>query len=371
MYFKISKKEFLNKLNIVSKAVSNNSPLPSLHGIKMVVNDDSIELTASDMDITIRSLITRNEENNLVINDPGELILDSRYILDMIRKIDSENVEIELIDGCAIKISGDSVHFDLNGSKTDNYPLINFDRPENSFNLNGEALKNIISQTCFAASDKENRPVLMGLNMKCDGGKLTCVATDSYRLAQKVMYLDNVGDFNVTVPSKSLMEVAKIIENDQDVRVSVNNKKIVFESEDTFIQTRLIDGTYPETSRLIPSQFSYELILDSKDLLNAIDRSSFIKNDGVSIVKMQMNESEVIVSSRSNEVSSIERIVPINYVGNNLSISFKGQYVYDAIKAVNAFQIRILFSGDMKPFIIKSTENDNIIQLVLPIRTYA
>ena len=312
-----------------------------------------------------------NEDNNLIINETGDLILESKYILDMIRKIDSETVEVELIDGCMVKISGDSVNFDLNGSKADAYPLINFDKPEKSFKLSGEVLKDLISQTCFAASDKENRPVLTGLNMKCEGGKLTCVATDSYRLAQKIMYLDEVNQFNVTVPSKSLNEVAKIINNEDEVEIAVSDKKMMFINENTVIQTRLIDGVYPETARLIPQNFNYELTVDARDMMNAIDRSSFIKNDGVSIVKLQLNRDEIVLSSKSNEVGSVERINPVSYIGDNLNISFKGQYAYEAIRALNAFQIKIMFSGEMKPFILKSTENDDIMQLVLPIRTYS
>ena len=371
MHFKLAKKEFLDGLNIVSRAVSMNSPLPSLHGILLSVKEDYIRLTASDTNISILVTIQKNEDSKLEVADTGDIILDSRYILDMIRKIDSDEVEIEILDGLLTKISGNSVNFEINGIKAENYPLIDFTKPEKTFVLNSDDLKELISQTCFATSDKETRPVLTGLNLKNENGEIKCVATDSYRLAQKIIHVDNIDDFNITIPAKSLNEVAKIINGDSDIEISISDKKVLFSMENVLIQTRLIEGSYPETSRLIPQNFNYELVVDARDILNAIDRASFIKNEGVSIIKMELSSNEIIITSRSSEVGSVETITPISYEGENLSISFKGQYVYEAVRALNAFQIKIQFGGEMKPFVLTSVDNDSILQLVLPIRTYA
>lgn len=371
MYFKISKKEFLDGLSTVSRAISLNSPLPALQGIKLNVKSNKLLLTASDMDISIQVCIKKNEDNNLLVEEVGDIILDSKYIVDMVRKIDSDIVEVETVDGLLIKISGDSVNFELNGINSDNYPLLDFSKPEEKFIIKADLLKEIVSQTCFATSDKETKPVLTGVNLNYDDNKLTCVATDSYRLAKKVVYMDENHSFNITVPAKTLNEVSKIIAGDDDVIVAVSEKKILFDLENTIIQTRLIDGVYPETARLIPTKFDYELVVDARNILNAIDRASFIKNDGVSIVKCDLSSSEVIVSSKSLEVESVEKIYPVSYEGDDLSISFKGSYVYEAVRALNSFQIKICFGGDMKPFVLTAVDNDDVIQLVLPIRTYA
>ena len=371
MYFRIAKNELLNKLNIVSRAVSINSPLPSLHGIKLSVDENSVELTASNMDISIKALITPNEENKLEIATAGSVILEARYIVDMIRKIDADMVEMEIIDGSLTKIRGNSVNFDLNGSKASNYPLIDFEKKGDCLELKGDLLKDIIFQTCFATSDKENRPALTGLNLKCEGNKLTCVATDSYRLAQKIIYLEDDHNFRITVPAKSLNEIAKILTGENEVKLYVSNNKLLVEIDDILIQTRLIEGDYPETGRLIPTSHSHELVIDARNMLTAIDRASFIKNDGVSIIKMEMSSDEIVISSKANEVGSVERITPISYNGDNLSISFKGQHVYEAVRALNTDKITIQFGGNMKVFVLKAADSDDVIQLVTPIRTYA
>lgn len=370
MYFKINKKTFLDNINIVSRAVSMNSPLPVLHNIKLSVKDNYIQMTASDGDISIQTSIFIDESSNLTIFEEGDVLLDGKYLSDMIRKIDAEIVEVETIDGCLTSIRGLQVNFELNGIKSENYPVIDFSQPAESFELEAEVLKNIIYQTCFATSDKETRPVLTGVNFNCSGNVLTCVATDSYRLAQKRIVLENNHNFNITIPSKSLQDVSRIINTDNDITISLSDKKVLFIINNILVQTRLIDGLYPETSRLIPSEFNYELLVDARDLLNALDRASFIKNEGIYLVRMEMSEDEIVITSRSNDVVSVERVTPIEYIGEPLNISFKGNYVYDAIRVLNAFQVKISFSGNMKPFILKSVDDENVLQLVLPIKTY-
>ena len=290
----------------------------------------------------------------------------------MIRKIDAETVEVETVDGLLMKISGEVVNFELNGISSDNYPLLDFSKPDEKFIINADLLKEIVSQTCFATSDKETRPVLTGVNMHYENNKLTCVATDTYRLSQKELFMDEEHNFNITVPAKTLNEAAKIISSGKDVEIAVSDKKILFDLGNIIIQTRLIDSAYPDTARLIQPSFDYELVVDARSILNAIDRASFIKNDdGVSIIRMEINEDEVIVTSKASEVESVEKIVPISYEGNKLTISFKGSYVYEAVRALNSFQIKMKFNGEMKPFILTSTDDSGVLELVSPIRTFA
>ena len=260
MYFKILTSELASKLNIVSKAISFNSPLPSLQGIKIVVTEEKVQLTSSDMNISIQCNIFPTEDNKLEIYSTGEIVLESKYFIEMIRKIDSDFVEIEIIDGNLTSIRDSFVNFELNGIKAENYPLIDFEKPGNSLFIKANLLKEIISQTVFAASDKETRPVLTGLNIKCENNELTCVATDSYRLAQKKVQLDNGFDFNVTIPTKTLNELVKVIDGEGEIEISLNDKKALFMFDNMFISTRLIEGNYPETARLIPHDFEYELI---------------------------------------------------------------------------------------------------------------
>ena len=354
MNFKISKRVFFNGLSVVSRAISANSPLPWLSGVKIDVKSDHITLTGSDSDVSIQKVLEKsNSDSVFEIIEEGSIV-------------------IEVVDGSLTKISGYSAEFNINGMKASDYPDIDFSKPNTEFNIAADKLLKVITQTSFATSDKETRPVLTGVNFKASGNELECVATDSFRLAKKTVELKSVQNFNITIPAKSLGEVAKTIERDEDVVVCVSDKKAQFWFDDTVIQTRLIDGLYPETSRLIPSEFNYELTMDSRDLLNAIDRASFIKSEGISIIKLSASQSEITISTKSQEVgSSREKLKPIKYTGNPLEISFSGRYVFDAVRVLNGSVIKISFTGEMKPFIIKNAEDDSILQLILPVRTYS
>lgn len=373
MYFKVSKRQFYNVLSVTARAISAYSPLPAFSGIKIIAENDSLTLTGSDSDISIQtSLKTGQEDYTLQILDNGAIVIESRYILEIVRKIDAEELEFEVIDGSLTKISGNTAEFKINGMKASEYPAIDFTKPNASFTIQGDYLRTIILQTSFATSDKETRPVLTGVNFHGNGSQLSCVATDSYRLAKKDIDLQEALNFNITVPAKSLAEVSKTIDDTEMIEIAVNDKKAQFIIGSTILQTRLIDGVYPETDRLIPTSFEYELTIDAIDLLNAIDRASFIKNDGVSVIKFNLSETECVLSTKSAEVgSSTEILSSASFTGNNLEISCNGRYVFDALKALNGPLVKFSFCGDMKPFIIQSVNDDNVLQLVLPVRTYA
>lgn len=174
MHFKVNKKEFSDAINIVSKAVSQNSPLPVLHNVKLSVKDDYVQLTASDGDISIETII--NDSNVLNIISSGDILLDGKYLNDMIRKIDSETIEIELMESNLCIVKGNAVNFELSSINAQDYPSINFDEPDDNFYLDVNTFKEIIFQTCFAASDKETKPILTGVNFNCESHKLICVA---------------------------------------------------------------------------------------------------------------------------------------------------------------------------------------------------
>lgn len=373
MNFRISKRVFFNALSIVSRAISSNSPLPWLSGIKIEAKNNELILTGSDSDVSIQKVIKTDKQDAFFeIKEEGSIVIEAKYILEIVRKIDADELIVEVVDGSLTKISGHSAEFNINGMKSTDYPSIDFTMPTKQFEIDADVLLKIITQTSFATSDKETRPVLTGVNFKCDGNVLECVATDSFRLAKKTVNVDSNNQFNITIPAKSLSEVAKTLERDEKVLICVSDKKAQFWIDHTVIQTRLIDGLYPETSRLIPTEFMYELTLDARDILNAIDRASFIKSEGISIVKLSANQSEVVISTKSQEVgSSMEKLTTINYKGNPLEISFSGRYVFDAVRVLNGSIVKLEFSGEMKPFIIRNVDDDSILQLILPVRTYS
>lgn len=370
MHFKIKRTKLLNALSKTTKAVSVRSPLPVLTGIKFQLLSDCLILTGSDSDITIQTRINVDEE--LEIIEEGSVVLSARYILEIVRKIDSEFISIEIVDGLLTRIKGSTSEFNLNGTDAIDYPRIDLSKTGTHLLLNSMVLKTIISQTKFAASDKETKPILTGINFKAKEGYLECIATDSYRLAKKIVSLENDSTFNITIPQKSLDEISKIIEKDESIEMYVSDRKVLFVFDNNVIQTRLIDGSYPDTSRLIPTEETSKLEVDTNYLLSAIDRVSLLSNEQNNIIKLEMSDEAVVLSSYMQEIGYVEeRLDKSFYKGEPLKISFSCKYASEAIRCFNSDnKIRVSFIGEMKPFIIKELDKEDVIQLVLPVRTY-
>ena len=369
MKFIISKKLFNSILNIVSKAISNTAPIPALSGVKIEVLEDRIIFVGSDSNISIKT--EYHSGDDIQIEDEGDVVLDSKYILDIVRKIDGDKITVEAIDGTLIRISGTKAEFKLNGMRAIDYPNISFNLENDPFNLETKTLLDLVHQTSFACSDKETRPALTGVNFKANDFVLKANATDSYRLALKKINLAEDISFDITIPAKILNDVCNIVADTQSVNISIAENKVFFITNNTIIRTSMIEDAYPDVSKLIPESFSQVLTINSKELSDAVDRASFIKSDGRSIVKMVIDTDGVDISSCNQEIgSSHERLVLVEYHGDPITISCSGKYMSDAIKALRSEVISLSFSGELKPIILKSKEDENIVQLISPVRTY-
>ena len=373
MRFIISRNNLMTALNIVSKAVTNKTPIAVLTGIKFELTEEGLTLIGSDTDLSISTFIKADASNEKIITvfETGSCVLNAKYITEIIRKLDGERVEIELVDGNLVKIIDQKSNFSLNSINVNEYPFIDFNFDNNVIKLKGDALKQVISQTKFATSQKETRPILTGVNFKVDGNVLEAVATDTYRLAKKKIVIGDTAYFNVTIPAKNLDEVYKIVDGGEDVVVNFFDKKVMFKVNDTIISTRVISGVYPDTTKLIPLDFENKLSTLTSEFVSAIDRASLLSNDRNNIVKLSLNQDKVEISSRSQEIGSVvEKISNYNYEGGKLDISFSAQYITDAVKAIGSNDVDICLNGEMKPFVLKNKEDDTIIKLVLPVRTY-
>lgn len=372
MNFKIARREFLNALNLSNRAISSNSPLPSLTGVKIVVSADTLTLISSDSNISIRTVIeNKDDSNTLIVEEEGEIIIDAKYLSDITRKLDDDLISFETVDGTLIRISTGHSEYRINGMRAFEYPDINFEvNTTDPFELETSLFSEIIEQTAFACSDKDIRPVLTGVNFRAEGSKLYVNATDSYRLASKTIDLDRELRFNITVPAKYLMEVYHGIAGEKSVTIAIDSQKIAFLFGNSVIQTRLLDDAFPDTSRLIPDHFTQTLVVNSRKLLNIVDRCSFIKSDGKNIVKLSINEEGMQVNSLNQAVSLNDGIDIISFEGEPIEISCSGKYLEDAVKALKSEEVVLCFSGELRPIILKKEGDDHITQLISPVRTY-
>jgi len=374
MKLKIKKDLLLDGLNKVSKAISTKNLVPVLAGIKFELEEKGLTLTASDNDITIQVFLA-NDKKDMTIDKEGSIIIQGKYILDIVRKLPDEFINIEVIDDLKIIIYTENSEFNLNGISKSEYPNIMLESSKSPITVNSRTFRKIISQTSFASSNDEARPILTGINFKILGNILECNSTDSYRLARKVIQLDQAveDNYNIVIPSKNLLEFIKIMDDSEDnLELHVFNNKVLIKFNNLLFQSRLISGTYPNTSNLLPDEFILNIKVNITDLYNVIDRASILTSDKEkNIVTFEITGNTLYVRSSSAEIGRVEeKMVIENDSSENLKISFVAKYMMDALKSFEDTKGVISFVGEVKPIILSSEKDEGLTQLVLPIRTY-
>jgi len=367
------KKQVLNeKLNIVSKALSTKNIIPVLSGIKLDLKKEGLFLTTSNDDIAIETFIDKKEIKK--IETTGSIIIPGKYFLEIIRKLDEDIITIET-DGLKIIISTERGEYTLNGMNSNEFPNIKFDLLDKPILLKSQILKNIINQTVFAVSTQESRPVLTGINFQISEDVLECVATDSYRLAKKIVYLDEKvsNNINIVIPGRNLIELTKILEEaEKDIELHIFSNNILFKTDDILFQSRLLNDRYPDVSKLIPNEFEVTIKVNLNELFNTIDRVSLLTSEkDKNLIKMDLNENILTLSSTSAEIGKMEENINIEKDKDiNMKIAYSSKYMLEALRTLKCDTVDIRLNSEIKPIIIKNSEDDNLIQLVLPIKTF-
>lgn len=372
MKFTIEKNLLLENLNNVTKAISIKNVIPVLNGIKFELNSEGLYLTASDTDLTIKSFIARDKIKT--IDHEGSIVIQSKYINEIIRKLPDDTVDIEVIDGLKVLIKAKTSQFNLNCLKVEDYPQIKLEYQKDPIVIKGNLFKTIIKQTVFAISAQESRPLLTGINFKLQGNIMEVTATDSYRLAKKTINLAEFikDEINITIPGNNISELDKIINDDEPVEMHIFSNKILFIYKNITFQSNLLNGTYPNTNNLIPDTFAIIFNTNYNDFYSAVDRASLLtQSKEKNIVKMETKDTELIISSFASEIGRTEETIAIEKnEGANVGISFSAKYMMDALKTIDDTELVVFLNSEIKPIVIKSAKDETLVQLILPIKTY-
>lgn len=376
MKVRIKKNVLFDGINKVSKAISIKNLIPTLAGIKFELNKKGLTLTASNNDITIQNFIPIKKDE-IIIEKDGIVIIQGRDILEIVRVIPEEYINIELFDESKILIYTDdeNIKYDLNIIALNQYPNILLEKSDNFIKMSIGDFLDLIRETAFAASDDDTRPVLTGINLDITKENLECVVTDSYRLTRKIIKLnDRVEEnHNIIIPKKNILDFTKIISNsDEFVNLHIFNDKILLETENTLFQSRLIAGSYPQTSKSIPKEFNLVINVDRKQFYNIIEQASILNNDkDKNIVSINIKENMLYAQSISNEKGSAKmKMVIENNSKEEINISFSARFMMEALNALSTNTVEISLINEVKPIILKNNVEDNLLQLILPIRTY-
>jgi len=379
MKFTITRSTFIKTLNDVSRAISSKTTIPILTGLKLVLTDDSLVLTGSDADISIEARIDANSEtNDLQVESTGAIVLPARFFSEIVKRLPEAKMTVDVRDNLQTVITSGASEFTINGLDADQYPRLPEISAPNPLVFDPAILKQLISQTVIAVSNQESRPMLTGVHLTISGNTLVAVATDSHRLAQRVLELQTPTnqDYDVIIPGKSLIELSRTMDDDLDqVEIRIAENQVLFIAGNTAFYSRLLEGNYPDTTRLIPTSSTTTIEFSAPAFLAAIQRASLLSHESRNnVVRLNINvaDQKATIYGNSPDVGNVEEELQFsNLQGDDLEISFNPDYMKDALQSFGQSTIEVAFTAPLRPFtLVPSEDKTHFIQLITPVRTY-
>ncbi|WP_028988438.1 DNA polymerase III subunit beta [Thermicanus aegyptius] len=378
MHLWIDREQLVYAIQTVSRAVSSRVVIPILAGIKIDADDEKVTFTASDSDLSISYSypIQENTQSPLVkVEQTGSIVLSARIIGDMVKRLPDGYVEIEEKEHGLVVIHSETVEFNLHGMDPEDYPQFPSVEDHYHFRLHSSSLRKLLKQVIIASSNSDSRPILKGIEWTLKNGKLSLTATDSHRLAKGTITLSesDVDDIRIVVPSKNSQELIKLLEDrEEEVEILLSNTQLLLKAENLFFISRLLEGRYPDTSMIIPKGSKTQITLSTDSLQGSLERAQLIaqheRNHVVRISSIENQEIEVYAFFP--EVGKFsERIRGVQIEGEEIKISFNVKYLLDALRTVDHPEVELHFSGPVTPFLIHPKESDEILHLIVPVRT--
>lgn len=374
--FSINRSLFIQALNATKRAISTKNAIPILSTIKIEVNSSDITLTGSNGQISIENTIPVSNENaGLLISSTGAILLEANFFINIISSLPDVSLDFKEIEQHQVVLTSGKSEITLKGKDVEQYPRLQEVSTHNPLVLETKLLKSIISETAFAASTQESRPILTGVHLTLNNqSEFKAVATDSHRMSQRMLVLEKAtNDFNVVIPSRSLREFTSVFTDDiETVEIFFSPSQILFRSEHISFYTRLLEGNYPDTDRLLMNQFETEAVFNTQSLRHAMERAYLISNATQNgTVKLEITGNGITAHVNSPEVGKVnEELETVEKVGSDLTISFNPTYLIEALKALKSETVKIRFVSPVRPFTLTpGDDQEGFVQLITPVRT--
>ncbi|MDE7294388.1 MAG: DNA polymerase III subunit beta [Oscillospiraceae bacterium] len=348
----------------VSRAVPVKSPVSSLEGIKMYLSGNELELTGYDLELGIQTKIEVDSE------DHGEFTVNAKLFSEIIRKLPSETVEVEIDEKLKTTIKGGDAEYNILALSADDYPSMPDYDTSDSFTLPQGILKNMINQTIFAVSVSDNKPILTGELFDIKDGIFNLVAIDGFRLAVRTEKINTEDSYNFVVKAKALSEISKLLKDDGEKKVTVyvSRKHAVFDINGYMVISRLLEGEFHNYKGSIPNSHGTEINVNTKSLIASLERCSLlIVEQTKAPVKCSFGDGQVKISC-STTLGKLSDVFPLDITGNKVEIGFNCKYLLDALKAAESDKVKLLLNSSTSPMKIVPADGDAYTFLVLPVR---
>ncbi len=370
MKFTIERSTLLKSLAHVQNIVERRNTIPILSNVKIEASENILQLNATDMDLDIVETITAD------IKAEGSITLSAHTFYDIIRKLpDGSQVELNVSGEGQLFLNAGRSQFTLSCLPTAEFPIMSSGSFIDSFTLSASKLRSLIDRTKFAISTEETRYYLNGIFLhKTENNSsevLRAVSTDGHRLARGEVPLPEGAEklSGIIIPRKTVVELRKLIDEiESDVEISFSETKIQFLFNDTIVTSKLIDGTFPDYERVIPSGNDKEFEVDSSLLASAVDRVSAISNEKSRAVKLSVSSSKLILSASSPEYGSAKEEIEIDYHGEGADIGFNASYLLDIMRQIESESVQVSFCDSASPTILREAKDSSALYVLMPMR---
>jgi DNA polymerase III subunit beta len=363
MDLQVTQENLSHALNTVARVAGSRSTLPILSNVLIKIEDNRLSISATNLDIAI------NEYVGAKINKPGSLTVPARLMQDFVGNLPSGTIHIKQEDH-KLHISADNYDSTINGIAADEFPVMPQIQNGKQWSIAANEFKKALQQVVFAASSDEARPVLTGVYIHCQDGNMYVAATDSYRLAEKLVG-KNKEDISILVPATAIQDLLRVVgDKTENIDVTHDEQQVLFKVDNTELVARLIEGNYPDYQKLIPKNFAVEAKVAHDELINVVKVSSLFARETAGSVTAKVDEAEKTISIRSvaSQVGENTATANANAKGEG-DITLNSRYLLDGLQALNGKEVSVSFNGKLDPVVLKSTDENNYLHIVMPLKS--
>lgn len=363
MRFSCDRVKLAQAVSNVSKAVSQKNAIQSLEGVLVVAKHNKLYLCGYDLEFSIKTQI------DAVVNEPGEIVLPANKFCEMVKKLPSDKVTVEVDEKCLVIITGSSTMFTILGIPALDFPEVPTVKEDDCVNVSSVVLKNMIDRSIFAVSEDEGRPTYTGILFDFEKDNLNVVAVDGFRMAVKSEPIKNDISASIIVPAKTLKEITRLMEEEDSVtKIYFTRKKVSFEIGEYTVYSRLIEGDFFKYRQAVPDSFKTTFTIERSVLLNSLERMHLIVIDRLKNPVHCTIADETISMKLDTSIGKASDTVPCKFEGEDIKIGFNCRYMIECLRSIEAEKITVKMLGPLSPIIITPVGDDKSVYLVLPVR---
>ena len=357
-----SRDELLHGLGIVSRGVSTRTTVQILAGILLEATEGKLELAATDMEVSLRTSVEAKVESE------GSVVVPGRLLLELARLLPEAEVSLEhKPEEAVVEIRCGSATYRLHTYNPEDFPRLPGTEGIELHEVDRATLLETVARVSRSASRDESRPVLTGVLVRFEPGKLVMAATDSYRLSVKETALGGtVPELEAIVPARALTELARIAPEGDHIVLGLHENQVVFGTGAAWLTTRRIDGQFPNYKQLVPEAFEHEVSLAREELLDVVRRVSVMAQRN-SPLRLRFAEGELTVSAQTQDIGEARESLPAAFGAEPLEIGFNAEFLRDGVESIAGEQIRLKLISPLRPAVLQG-ESDDFLYLIMPIR---